>query len=288
MNEVHGQTARRRTNLFRWCGSMNEMLQRVVARLMNRVRVNQIRQRLQGDIPVFEKRRRAGGSIVVWFGNRFLALARSGCCMFVRVDEWMAWEVYCARLLYPERPAVQIGSGSSVMVPKVPGISLRQWLHRSEAGMCAFVAAARELRRVHRIPCSHYKAAWSHGDLHLDNIIYDPVSDRAVLIDFDTRHECAIGQTQRHGDDLKVMLLELIGLPDEQWLAPATALIGEYRDAAVLNELGRQLFIPHGFAEILLLTRTSCSSRQQLEQRLESLRTVIQRVATGTSAGPGT
>ena len=58
---------------------------------------------------------------------------------------------------------------------EVRGISLRQLLHRNEAVVRAFVAAARELRRVHQIPCSYYQAAWSHGDLHLDNIVYDPV-----------------------------------------------------------------------------------------------------------------
>ena len=36
-------------------------------------------------------------------------------------------------LLYPERPAVKIGPGPSVIVPKVCGISLRQLLHRNEA-----------------------------------------------------------------------------------------------------------------------------------------------------------
>ena len=46
---------------------------------------------------------------------------RSGVCMFVRADEWVDWEVHCARLLYPERPAVKIGPGPSVIVPKVCG-----------------------------------------------------------------------------------------------------------------------------------------------------------------------
>jgi hypothetical protein len=267
---------------------MLDMLQRVVAWLMNRVRVNQIRQSVQDGMPVFVKRRRAGGSIVIWFGNRFLALARSGICMFVRTGEWVDWEVHCARLLYPERPAAKIGPGPSVIVPKVCGISLRQWLQQNEAGVDAFVAAARELRRVHQISCSRYQAAWSHGDLHLDNIVYDSAADRAVLIDFDTRHEFRISPTQRHGDDLKVMLLELMGLPDDQWRPPATALLEEYGEASVLDELGRQLFVPRGFAKILWHVRTNGASTRQLEPRLQSLRTLLQRVAATTSAGPET
>ena len=80
---------------------MIDKLLRVVAWLMNRVRVNQIQQSVQDGVPVFVKRRRVGGSIVIWFGNRFLRGA-SGICMFVRTDEWVDWEVYCAGLLYPE------------------------------------------------------------------------------------------------------------------------------------------------------------------------------------------
>jgi hypothetical protein len=267
---------------------MIDKLQRAVAWLMNHVRVNQIQQSVQDGVPVFVKRRRAGGSLVIWFGNRFLALARSGIGMFVRADEWVDWEVHCAGLLYPERPAVKVGPGPCVIVPQVCGISLRELLHRNEAGVCAFVAAARELKRVHQLPCSYYKEAWSHGDLHLDNIVYDRVAGRAVLIDFDTHHDIRLSPTQRHSDDLKVMLLELLGLSDEQWRQPATALIEEYREASVLNELGRQLLVPRGFAKILWHTRTNCSSTRQVEQRLQFVRTIIQRVATTSSTEPGT
>jgi hypothetical protein len=76
-------------------------------------------------------------------------------------------------------------------------------------------------------------------------------------------------------------------MSDEQWRQAATALIEEYREASVLNELGRQLFVPRGFAKILWHTRTSGSSTRQVEQRLEIVRTIIQRVATTASTGPG-
>lgn len=266
---------------------MIDTLQRIVAWLMNRVHVNQVQPSLQDGVPVFIKRRRAGAGIVIWLGNRFLALARSGVCMFVRADEWMDWEVHCARLLYPDRPGAKKGPGRSVSVPRACGVSLRQLLHGNEAGADAFVAAARELRRVHQIPCSQYQAAWSHGDLHLDNIVYDPVSGRAVLIDFDTRHEFGLSPTQRHSDDLNVMLLELLGRPEEQWRPAATALIGEYREVAVLRELARQLVVPCGFAKILWHTRTNGPSTRQLAQRLEAVRTIIEGVVTAADAGPG-
>lgn len=261
---------------------MTELLQRIVAWLMNRVRVNQIQRTTRDGLPVFLKRRRFGGSIVIWFGNRFLSLANSGICMFVRTRDWMAWEAHCSRLLYPERPAVMSGPGNAVCLPEVPGISLRQRLHRHETDLRAFAAAARELRRVHQIPCGVYQATWSHGDLHLDNILYDSVTDQATLIDFDTCHELGLPETQRHADDLKVMLLELIAMVEDQWIRPATTLIREYGDASVLGELSRQLFVPQGFAKILWFTRTNGCSIPQIDQRLQSLRDIIQQV---TAAG---
>ncbi len=155
-------------------------------------------------------------------------------------------------------------------------------VHRHQTDLQAFVAAARELRRVHQIPCSVYQSAWSHGDLHLGNILYDSATDQATLIDFDTCHELGLRQTQRHAEDLKVMLLELIATADDQWIRPATTLIRKYGDAVVLEELNRQLVVPHGFAMILWYTRTSGCSTPQMDQRLQSLWEFIQQV---TAAG---
>ena len=266
---------------------MIELFQQAVAWLMNRVRVNQIQQHLQDGAPMFLKRRRTGGSSIIWFGNRFLALAGSGICMFVRADEWIDWEVHCARLLYPERPDVRVGPGPAVSIPEICGISLRQLLHGTRIHVSAFVAAARELRRVHRLQCRIYKAAWSHGDLHLDNILYDPAADRAVLIDFDTRHELTINATQRHCDDLKVVLLELIAMPAEEWREYATAFIAEYGDSSVLYELSRHLCVPRAFARVLWYTRTNCASIRRLEPRLQTLREIIDHVTATTSHSTG-
>jgi hypothetical protein len=246
--------------------------------------VNQVQQSMRDGQAVFTKRRRVGGSAVVWLGNQFLAWAHSASRMLVHADDWMDWEVHCTKLLYPERPRPNAVPGQYIVIPSVCGTSLRQMLHRNEADLQAFVAAARELRRLHRLPCSYSKAAWSHGDLHLDNIVYDASAGRAALIDFDTRHDPRASETQRHSDDLKVFLLELLGWPDERWCPLATAFVEEYRAVPVLNELIRQLFVPRGFARILFYTRTSRSlSTHQIEQRLERLREIIHRIATTAS-----
>jgi hypothetical protein len=220
---------------------------------------------------------------VVWFGNQFLTLASSGVRMFVCADEWMEWEVHCTRLLYPSRPAVKVGPGKAVSIPEVRGVSLRQLIERDEPDVKPFVAAARELRRVHHLECESFKGPWSHGDLHLDNVIYDPAADRAVLIDFDTRHEFGIDQLRRHGDDLKVFLLELIAMPNESWLPLATAFVEEYGEPSVLDEVSRQLVVPRGFARILWFTRTNCASIRRIEPRMARLREELRRVTAVSS-----
>ena len=63
---------------------MVEPVQRAVAWLMNRVRVNHVEEGVRDGAPVFVKRRRAGAPIIVWFANWFLALAHSGVRMFRR------------------------------------------------------------------------------------------------------------------------------------------------------------------------------------------------------------
>lgn len=259
---------------YRYLNSMIEIVQRTVAGVLNCVRVNRILTDISNGVPVFVKQRRRGGQIAIWFANRFLALAGSGT--LVEADGWTDWEVHCVRLLYPERAAVEVGPGPAVIMPKVSGISLRQLLQRGDADLTtAFVLAARELQRVHQIHCSYYNAGWSHGDLHLDNILCDLDRERAALIDFDTRHEFGAGQTQRQADDLRTVLLELIGLPDERWLPAAAAFIAEYGDASVLGELTRHLFVPRGFARILFYIKTNSSSIRRIEPRLEKLIGII-------------
>lgn len=257
---------------------MLDLLQRFAAGMMNRVRVNRTERDIRNGVPVFVKRRRAGGTVAIWFGNRFLALAQSGISMFVHADEWMDWEVYCSRLLYPDRPVATLGPGKSVGIAQASGTSLRQLVLHHETELRAIVAAARELRRVHQIECSYFRSAWSHGDMHLDNILYDPVTDRAILIDFDTRHESRVAKTRRHSDDLKVLLLDLISQPNETWLQLATAFLTEYRESSVLQELSRQLFVPRGFAKILWYTRTSCLPSRQTQQRMLCLQKAIDQV----------
>ena len=257
---------------------MIELLLRLTAWLMSRIRVNRVERCDRDGVPVIIKRRRCCGSVVILVGNRFLALARSGTQMFVRTRAWMAWEQHCVGLLYPDRPQVRADPGPSVWVPAMPGTSLRRLLQQGDSCLDAFVAAARELRRAHRMQCCFFGAGWSHGDLHLDNILYDGETDRAFLIDFDTRHKLGIDENRRQADDLKVLLLELIAAPGEAWRPLATAFLHEYGEAHLPNELAGQLAVPRGFAKILWYTRTDCRPYCEISPRLGILRETIRQV----------
>ena len=257
---------------------MTERLLLIIASMMAQVRVNRIQQQTRDGAVVFVKKRRFGGSVVIWFGNWFLSLADSGIIMFVRTRDWLAREDHCARLLYPDRAAVKFEFGNTVVMPEVRGVSLRQLVNSSGKNLNAFAAAARELRRVHRIHCDDDNAAWSHGDLHLDNILYDSGTDQATLIDFDTRHERGLSETHRHADDLKTVLLELLAMPGDQWSEPATCFLSGYGDAVVLSELNRQLAMPRGVARVFWYTRIGGAPIRETEQSLQQLQKIIHHV----------
>ncbi len=255
---------------------------------MSRVRVNGLRVSLVEGRPVIVKSRRRGAGAVIFGGNVFLMLARSGVRMFVRSRRWSEWETYCSRLLYPELAVACEGSRRSVVLAKLPGTSLRHLLQQQQDSVPVVAAGVREIHRIHQIHCRRFGGAWSHGDLHLDNILYDAASGRAFLIDFDTRHVLDLPGLDRHADDLLVMLLELFALVGDGWRPLATAVLEGYPDAAVLGCVAERLTIPRGFAKILFHTRTCGVPAKQIEARILELRNMVQRFTahySGASKG---
>jgi hypothetical protein len=258
---------------------MTGVVSRCSGWLLNRIRVNQVRPAMRDGVRVYIKQRRIGGTLLVWFGNRLLAWADGRMYMFLRVEDWLRWETQCMALLYPHQPAVRAERDRSLVIPALDGISLRVMLdHGNEAVEQAFVLAAREVRRVHGLTSTGYHAPWSHGDLHLDNILCDLSTGRASLIDFDIRHPAAMAPLPRQADDLKAVLLELIGRPDERWRVLASTFITEYGECAVLDELSRQLVVPRGFARVLFHIKTNGAPLSRVRPRLEALRQLIQQV----------
>ena len=253
---------------------------------MNRVRVNSVRTEIRNNVQVYVKTRRFGGSFVIWCGNKFLSMAGSGIHMFVRTSEWIAWELHCAQLLYPDRTATSVRSGKILVLPEIRGVSLRELVRSNRLDANAAEAAACEIRRAHLLHCPIYNGGWSHGDLHLGNILYDQELNQATLIDFDTRHEPELDEISRHADDLKTVLLELISISATGWYDLAFSFLNAYQNCELLKELDLQLTVPHGIARIFWHTRTANCSLQEIEPRLQSLREIIHQIVNNSRTTP--
>lgn len=258
-------------------------MSRVSGWLLNQVKVNHVRPALHDGRQVFIKHRRAIGPLLIWFGNRLLVSSGSGMTMIPGVDEWLGWETQCFAWLYPDQPPVRIEGNQSLIVPALAGVSLRTLLDRDEnSATRACVLAAREIRRAHTVLGTGDSAAWSHGDLHLDNILVDVPEGRAYLIDFDIRHNGAVAAIERHADDLRSVLLALIGRPDERWRVTAMTFLSEYNHAAVLTPLSRQLVVPRGLARLLFHIKTNGAPLSRVQPRLEAVQRMILDVTDAT------
>jgi hypothetical protein len=265
---------------------MLEAAQQLIAAAMTRVHVNRSRETVLNGVPMISKTRRRGAGMVIAGGNLFLALAHSGVRMFVRAPAWIDWERYCTQLLYPQAAPTRAISRRAVGLARIPGTSLRQSLCEGQPLSSALHSAAMEIFRAHQLECPRYRSKWSHGDLHLDNVLYDATTGRAFLVDFDTRHVGNLSSEWRHADDLLVLLLDLLATDGENWRALADAFLEAYPDARVLGELERRLTVPRGFSKILFHTRTGGRPTQQIETRLRELRPMI-RIAAERIANTG-
>jgi len=253
---------------------MMNTIQKCLARLMVGVRVNRAWSGTWSEDPVHFKRRRLGGSLTVWLGNLFLRLADSNIEMFVHSSEWAAWEKECYATLYPGLPPVAELPDGCLILPALPGVSLRR-LRQDEFTAERIAAVAKELMRTHQLHCSYFRGGWSHGDLHLDNVLLDVTTGQVHLIDFDTRHVRCLSHTRRCAEDLLVFLLDLITAETWDWQLLTKTFLQEYDDKDILHALRDQLVVPTGLRKILWLTRTNLRDDSTVKSRLEILQGFI-------------
>jgi hypothetical protein len=247
------------------------------AHLIDAVPVNSTRECFIGGKRFLLKRRRWGRGAVILLGNAFLNWSHSRISMFPRSSEWQAWEIHSYQLLY-DRACLPI-LNDVIRVEPLPGRSLRDYLDEGRLSSAMMRAAGAEFKRAHALLSPCLDGLWSHGDPHLNNVLYDKISGCAYLIDFETRHDSRLSAVERHADDLLVLLLDLIGRDrGMDWFALSRAFLDAYDDAAVLQALALRLVVPRGLELALWKTRTNHLPTDVLRERLGLLHQLVENI----------
>ena len=156
----------------------------------------------------------------------------------------------------------------------MPGVNLTRHLDDGSITEEMAAAAARELRRAHETHSTFFRGAWSHGDPHLGNFMYEKGEERARLIDFEVRHHQSLPAEERHCDDLLVFLQDMVGrICERQWLPCATAFLETYDCPALFARLGPKLDLPpQSVPRLWWLVRTTFLPVAELRRRIMALR----------------
>ena len=240
------------------------------------IKINAISLEKRGNHLMWIKRRQLGSGVIAVFANLFFFLARARIHLWISLKKWQAWEVACFQLLYGPILDVFAEGRRTICIEPVPGKSLREWVVESTFAIPALQAAGRELRRAHALWCDELADYWSHGDPHLENLIYDPESGQARLIDFELIHDKSLSAIKRHADDLLVVLQDLMScVSREQWVPFAIALIEAYSEPLVLEEVRRRLVVPRGWSAIWWKLRTDYVKRSLMVERIETLNAAL-------------
>jgi hypothetical protein len=254
-------------------------LSKAANRAINCIKINSVTLESRQGKWVWVKRRRWGSELIAAQANLFFRLAQGRVHVWVDPEKWQHWEIYCFRLLQePSFRAFAEGS-HTVCMDAIPGMHLCEHLKRGTLTTRALEAAARELRRAHELWCPQFDDWWSHGDPHLDNVVYDESTNRARLIDFEVVHVQSLPAVLRHADDLLVFLQDLVcRVSAREWLPFALCFINAYGRPEAIAELTRLLFVPTGLPGVWWKLRTENFERLELIRRVDTLRAALGRM----------
>jgi hypothetical protein len=195
--------------------------------------------------------------------------------MFPRCADWQAWELDSYRLLHGTERISQQPDAASILVEALPGISLDEHRRANTLMPDILAAAGHMFQRVHALHSVLIPGAWSHGDPHFRNVLYDNATEQVYLIDFETRHEPGLPALERHADDLLVFLLDLCGGPSDNFAEFARVFLAAYARPEVNAALLNRLVVPVGLELVLWRLRTHYLAHDALKYRLAVLRQVI-------------
>jgi hypothetical protein len=244
--------------------------------LVDRIKINVLSRELRDGRPYWIKRRQWTARPVLICANRFFDLVGNPIQALADPFAWQAWEVECFLRLHGGNFHAGAEGSRAVVAEEVPGRSLSHHLTTQTLTLSMLRAGAAELRRAHTLECSAFRGAWSHGDAHLGNFVFDELTNRARLIDFEVRHHPKIPANERHADDLLIFLQDLMGRTSAaQWLPQAQSFLDGYACAEVLPYLRERLVPPRGLAHVWWAVRTTYLAPAELTRRLAALRAAL-------------
>src|SRR5437870_13053810 len=251
----------------------------VATRLVEAIAINSISEKVRRGRTLVVKRRNLHSQQLADLTNLYFRMADIPIRVWSKVEEWQRWEVGCFEMLNGDRYRAYASGTRCVIAEKLPGESLWEHLSRGTLTRRMLQAAAAEFRRAHQFWSDHFQGRWSHGDGTSQNVIYNPSSNRARLIDFEIVHEKSLATAARQADDLLVFLLDMVGtVPNRQWLPFSTTFLEAYGDREVIAKLRKQLDLPGGLAWIWWGVRTNFTNPAKVKQRLANLRRAIAKL----------
>lgn len=253
---------------------MRDISGRLAARCIDAVRIHRTREVTLDGVVGFHKKRRRGMGVLFGPGNLFLRLSKSRIQMFADVAVWQSHEVESFLACHPERKAWSIGR-LGIFIEKLPGTTLRDLVRGGQLAPGILRHGATELRRVHSLQNSSGEP-WSHGDPHLGNFLFDAVTARCYIIDFETAHLSDCSATERQADDVLTFCLELLGQRHEAVaLRDVSIFLESYGCAKIISELCKRLSFPQRLERVLWATRTDYLPAKELELRISCLRKIL-------------
>jgi hypothetical protein len=244
--------------------------------LAERIKINRLTREWRDGRLIWIKRRRRSAPPVLAAANLFFRLAGAHVRAIEHGPRWQRWEVDCFRELHADSFQAWPEGPCAVAAETVPGFPLAGELDAGRLTPAQAAAAGRELRRAHETHCASFAAAWSHGDPHTGNFVYDPQEDRARLIDFEVMHHARLSAEARQTDDLLTFLQDVIGrIHPKQWLPVACAFLDGYDREEIIARLPAQLDLPRGIPRLWWAIRTSYLPTPEIVRRLDSLSAAI-------------
>jgi len=244
--------------------------------LVDRIKINTLTRRERDGRPIWAKQRRRSAPAVISLANAFFRLAGNPVTILSDPTTWHAWELSSMQALHGGQFGVWTDETGTLFLEELPGRSLSDHLVDGTATTEMFAAAGREFQRAHAITCPWFEAGWSHGDPHTGNVIFDPATTTARLLDFEVRHDRHLPAVARHTDDLLVFLQDTLGrLPRDRWLEWASVFVHSYGRPEITTHLVERLAAPRGIARLWWAVRTTYLAPQELAKRLAALREVL-------------